>query len=479
MATLEQSVQSLIDQIYSGTLAPAEAALVAASINELSQHQNFQQALLAVAEGDLNTAVANLEAAKATLNASSDVNTQSLNAATTLLNQELQKLDVIPDIREEQTRQNNELQRNVIIEGIVGYQSNSGNGRRSHATYAIYDANSKDTYAFMPSYSHNTAPSTDNYAAYWYRHLADGNHVQLGRWFVDSNSHHASASPSYFYSLQAFANVPLASRGDASDIQYSLVLEEQTAANEDSVYYGGVRVYGRDFSERAKPKTGVVVKDRYGFQTSISGTYPDGSTKVLYSNDKNCVLVLRDDNELVELYHDGIVETEIKFLDNAALQSYVDAHDIIVLPFIRALVSSHPHFQLGAFYSSSTSLPSKQDSYGGQCAVHFLFEYGKLIPLQMRQNVKWVYGQFSSNYGNLQGALQSHFSLQRMDATPVVSCDCELSGYPSGTGFSHPVNYDTVVLTANPYGGQVLGTMEQLYYTNSNYYYGLWKGRFK
>lgn len=495
MATLEQSVQSLIDQIHSGTLTPAEGALVAASISELSQHQTFQQALLAVAEGDLNTAVSNLEAAKATLNAnlaaaetalntSSDTNTQSLNAATNLLNQELQKLDIIPSFRDERLLVDTNINRNVMVEGGVGNGIGS-NWRRGHCVYAVYDKNSQDTYAFMPSYTWSTGPSVDSHASYWCRHQANGNHIQLGRWYIDTNSFDDRDDPGYFYYHTSMAMVPLASMVDGTDIQYKMVVEEKNSATTSAYtsYYRGIRVYGNLRAEAVKPKFGVTVTDRYGYQTRTVNNYiSNGQNRILYSNDKNCLFIIREDDVLIEVYSDGTVDTGLTFADNEALQTFVDANDVIVIPLVYCTVATSPHHVFGAHYNSSASLPSQLESYGGHYSVHFVFEDGRLKPLSMRQSVKRVEGDQDTTNGYIQGELESHFELFESTGKTAVSCDVKLTANSTrnGSGWLVPQNYDSVILAANPYGGQVLGIMDHLFLdTSGNTYYGMWKGRFK
>ena len=484
MATLEQSVQSLIDQIHSGTLTPAEGALVAASISELSQHQTFQQALLAVAEGDLNTAVTNLESARATLNTSSDTNTQSLQAATNLLNQELQKLDIIPSFRDERLLVDANINRNVMVDGAVGNRTDS-NGRRGRCVYAVYDKDSQDTYAFVPSYTNTPSPSVDAHASYWYRHQANGNHIQLGRWYIDSDSFDDRDDPGYFYYHTSMAMVPLASMSDASDIQYKMVVEERNSATTSShtSYYRGIRVYGNLRAEAVKLKYGVTVTDKYGYQTRTVNNYiTNGRNRILYSNDKNCLLIIREDDVLIEVYSDGTVDTGLTFADNETLQAFVDANDVIVIPLMYCAVSGHPNYLFGAYYNSSASLPSKLESYGGYYSVHFVFEDGCLKPLRMHQSVKRVEGDQDTTNGYIQGELESHFELFESTGKTAVSCDVKLTANSTrnGSGWLCPQNYDTVVLTANPYGGQVMGLMDYFYNdTTGNRRWGIWKGRFK
>jgi len=474
MATLETQVQGLINRLNTEQQTAAEAALIAAAINELSSYQTFQQALLAVAEGDLNTAVSNLELAKTQLDTSADTNVQSINAATALLSQELVKLDALPEIRSQVGNLDGKFRRKVRHEGNIIASANSTAQRRSKIVYAIYDSNG-DTYALMPSYQAHDTSNNSVYLAHLYQLKPNKTHVQLDTWRTITNAFQQEVTPFAINFNTSFAIVPLAGRSSA-DIVYKTVYQEQNshsllASNSD------LRVDGQPLANRIGLKEGTNVKDRYGFVTQVnrSGNVIAGFNRVLYDNTKNCILALRDDDHLVEIYHDDIVETGQSFSDNVSFQAFIDGKDIIVLPFIRTNQDTIPSVTTGADISSYSSVPDVQASYGKNYSVHFLFENGKLVPLTMSQNIKRIFGNNPSGDIQPHGAVEGHFVLRIPNGGGlIVDCEAELNNW--GGIWSYPRNNNILVLAVNPYSGSAFGILEQFYYDGSNYYHGLWKG---
>lgn len=474
MATLETQVQGLINRLNTEQQTAAEAALIAAAINELSSYQTFQQALLAVAEGDLNTAVANLAAAKTQLDTSAETNVQSINAATALLNQELVKLDALPEVREQVGNLEGKFRRKVRKEGYVVNVANNNNHRRSKVVYAIYDSNG-NTFALMPAYAAHPSSSNQQNYAYLYQLNPNKTVVQLERWRIDSDDYQTAEKPSWLNVNTSICYVPLSSSTDATDIAYTMVYGEQDRAS-TSAQYNVIRVDNQPLINRVSLKHGVEVVDQYGFRTRVdkSGSNYAGHNRILYSNDKNCLFALRDDDQLVEIYRDDIVETGQTFPDNMSLQAFVDANDIIVLPFLHPATGNHVSTQIGAdnsSYSGNTLIP---DSFGKHSSTHFTFENGRLAPLSMSQNVKRVYGNNPSGDIQPTGALQSHFVLRNLNGDLIVDCEAELTTW--GGNWIGANNVDALVLAVNPFSGSVLGAMDVFYYDGSNYYYGLWKG---
>lgn len=474
MATLETQVQGLIDRLNTEQQTAAEAALIAAAINELSSYQTFQQALLAVAEGDLNTAVSNLELAKTQLDTSADTNVQSINAATALLSQELVKLDALPEIRSQVGNLDGKFRRKVRKEGYVVTSNNTGSHRRSKVVYAIYDSNG-DTYALMPAYTTHTSSSNQQYLSYLYCLKPDKSHVQLGSWRIDSDTYQTTEKPTWLNVNTSIACAPLALKADASDIGYIMVYGEQDRASTNA-QYNVIRVDNQPLINRVSLKHGVEVVDQYGFRTRVnkSGSNYAGHNRILYSNDKNCLLALRDDDQLVEIYRDDIVETGQTFPDDTSLQAFVDANDIIVLPFIHPATGNHTKNSMGADHSSYSGNTFIPDSFGKHSSTHFTFESGRLVPLSMSQNVKQIYGNNVSGDVQSRGALQSHFVLRNLKGGLIVDCEAELNTW--GGNWNAAGNTDALVLAVNPFSGSVLGAMDVFRYDGSNYYYGLWKG---
>lgn len=475
MATLETQVQGLIDRLNTEQQTAAEAALIAAAINELSSYQTFQQALLAVAEGDLNTAVSNLELAKTQLDTSADTNVQSINAATALLSQELVKLDALPEIRSQVGNLDGKFRRKVRKEGYVANRShNIANHYRSKVVYAIYDSNG-DSYVLMPAAFPVADSSQERASSFLYCMKKDKSHIQLGKWYVDLSSYQNAEAPTWLNINTSIAVVPLALKSDASDIDYTMVYGEQDRASTNA-QYNVIRVDNQPLINRVSLKNGVEVVDQYGFRTRVnkSGSNYAGHNRILYSNDKHCLLALRDDDQLVEIYRDDIVETGQSFLDNASLQAFVDANDIIVLPFIHPATKDHASVSIGADNSSYTGNTLIPDSFGKHSSTHFIFESGRLAPLSMSQNVKRIYGSNSSGDVQPTGALQSHFVLRNLEGDLIVDCEAELTTW--GGNWNAATNTDALVLAVNPFSGSVLGAMDVFRYDGSNYYSGLWKG---
>ncbi|MCY7295099.1 hypothetical protein [Alteromonas sp. a30] len=475
MATLETQVQGLIDRLNTEQQTAAEAALIAAAINELSSYQTFQQALLAVAEGDLNIAVSNLENAKTQLDVSADENVQSINNAVSLLNQELLKLNVLPEVQHQVTQFQNKFTRKVRKESYVASSTNSTIERRSNVVYAIYDSETGSSHILMPAYQAQNSNNNPLSSAFYYELQKNKAHIQRATWRIDLDSYQSQESPTFLHNYTAFAVVPLASLS-SPEVTFKVVYDEQDRASTSAIY-SVLRVDGHSFDKRVGLKHNVTVKDQYGFVTQVirnGATKSVGYNRVLYDNAKHCILALREDDQLIEVYSDDIVETGQTFSDDMALQAFVDANDIIVLPFIATDNPWQPSFRIGVDISSYSGDINVNESYGRNYSVHIAFENGRLIPLTMSQNVKRIYGANISGDVQPFGALEAHFTLRKLNGDLVVDCEAELGTL--GGGWRTPQSYEALILSVNPYSGATLGHMDAFYFNGTDYYYGLWKG---
>ena len=335
MATnISASVQSLLTKLKAGAEADMtgeELLLLSKSVQALSDNENFEQALIAVAEGHLNTATVAVTDA-----------TVAAETANTRLQQAVTNLDLIPLVEQTLTESVTELKQAVQasldsqVKTVIGLKSieemaAAADNARSTSVFAVYDS-SGDSYLVRPSHTNDSSDTESRRLEYLKLSKNGGNKTAIATHFVFSSSFEQSpATNIYYYGSSAI--LPLAAKNDNDDIQYEVVYSGQDSATSNTSGYAGVFCSSAGYSSVTKPKLDVDATDKWAIKTNTSHTW--STPRVLYDNNKHCLLMVDfNTGMLVEKYRDGNVFTNISIINSAALQTFVNNGDYTVVCFI-------------------------------------------------------------------------------------------------------------------------------------------------
>ena len=157
--TISSSVQTLLTKLKAGAeaqMTAEELLLLSKSVQALADNEDFEQALIAVAEGHLDTATAAVTGA-----------TVAAESANTRLQQSVTHLDLIPLVESQLTASVAELKKAVQasldsrVKTLVGLTSieehaYAADNARSTSVFAVYDA-SGESYLVRPSYTNDSS----------------------------------------------------------------------------------------------------------------------------------------------------------------------------------------------------------------------------------------------------------------------------------------------------------------------------------
>ena len=333
-ATILSSVQSLLAKLKAGTEADMTAEdllLLSKSVQALADNEDFEQALIAVAEGHLDTATTAVTDA-----------TSAAENANTRLQQSADNLELIPQVETTLSESVTELKKAVKasldsrVKTVFGLQpvevpGTSGDNARSASIFAVYDA-SGDSYLVRPSNTWDSSNTEARRLEYLNLPASGETTTRIATHFVYTTSFEQNPQTAISY-YGCSAILPLALKGDSTDIAYDIVYSSQNSTTTTVAAYAGVFCKTAGYSTVTKPKLDVNATDQWGIETNTSHVWSD--TRVLYDNQKHCLLMV-DFNAgvLVEKYRDGNVLTEISIPDASTLQSHVDNGDYTVVCFI-------------------------------------------------------------------------------------------------------------------------------------------------
>ncbi|WDE04661.1 hypothetical protein SG34_025580 [Thalassomonas viridans] len=332
--TISASVQSLLTKLKAGAeaeMTAEELLLLSKSVQVLSDNEDFEQALIAVAEGHLDTATA------AVANA-----TSAAESANSSLQQSAANLDLIPQVESQLTESVAELKKAVqasldsrvkTLMGIASIEEGaaSADNIRSSAVFAVYDA-SGDSYLVRPSYTYNTSNTESRRLEYLKLPSSGVSKSTLATHFVYRTTFEQNPETNIYY-YGSSAILPLARKGDSEDIEYDIVYSSQSSATSSISAYAGIFCKSAGYTSATKPKIDINATDQWGIQTNTNHNWQN--PRVLYDNNKHCLLIVDfDTGLLVEKYRDGNVVTTTEITHGEALQTYVDNGDFTVICFI-------------------------------------------------------------------------------------------------------------------------------------------------
>lgn len=411
MATLNNAVQSLIDNLYgkmtSNTpLTAEEQTLVAAAIEKLTNQTNWEKALVAVAEQHLDEATQNMAQNLATSTSALTSAQTDINTAKTEIQTQNANLSLLPTV----DNKVNGLAKSVFGITPIEAAGTETTSRRSPSIFAVYDANG-DTYAVRPSYTIRDDSQHDNRLEYLHMPAAASGVTILKSHYVNASTYYQEPV-SYIHSAASTAMLPLASKNDINDIAYETVYSLQMGLSDSADNYAGLYCASSGYASVTKPKKGLLVNDQWGLFTTVNHNWWE--LGVLYDNNKHCLVVVDEvTSNLVEKYRDGNIVTTTNIADSNALQLHVNSGDFTVVKFIALQVPWLNCYRRYDGAATNNSLSHYLDCYtyygkvGGVVAMggtrhssHYRFtEDKKLEPLTFYASSSVTNNQTASSTG--------------------------------------------------------------------------------
>lgn len=498
MATLNNAVQSLVDNLHSKMtsntpLSAEEQTLIAAAIDKLSSHTNWESALIAVAEEHLNSATDHMSQTLATATSALTSAQGDINAAKSSIESQSANLALLPSmesnlfnaisVNNQQSQQNIDQSFAGVPKPVFGLKLVETSGlsqtnARSQAIFAIYQENG-ETYATRPAFT--VTNTSEHYNLLQYIKLAaDGSsQTVLKSHYVDSATFYQNPT-SYIYRYTKTALLPLATTTNSQDIQYEVVYSTQDAASTAVANYHGVYCASCGFDSATKPKLNTNATDQWGISTLTDHNW--AQMGVLYDNVKHCLVMVDEATSLlVEKYRDGDIVTQISIANSDALQAYVNSGDFTVVRFICVHIN-YP--QINVRYSgalSSTSISHYLDVYGfygkqageiriagTQYSAHYRFTSAqKLEPLNFNVTSSASHYQASSSTGAVSGRGNAYVGISDFNGNSLGLFHYQSDADKAG---SYPGYLGGAIMCMNPYSKVGLLNDGILQYGGNTYY---------
>lgn len=323
-------------------LTPEQIASLAAAANELSQHENLELAVLAVANGHLdaatlllNTAQSNLEASLATsvsaiTNAKDHLNTttDSLAADLAVVNRQDTRLAMLLNQAQGynigsfanmmEVTPDNELRE------IQGIQSDG-------VSSAIFSDDGAVYLHQTPQTATSGASGAMNYRHDWLT-LPTGSDMAKDPFTLKNYCHNSTnsvrTSPSQRYGYYPVTGqAMLAKSDDPNDIQHKMLIADSDTANAGHQYWRGIGFFfDTNYGVVEGHYNNCQFRDKYGrYSIDTQSHSTNQSVTALYDNTDNKLVVIQD-LKVWYLYNDGWVDPSITtFADAAEAQAWVDA----------------------------------------------------------------------------------------------------------------------------------------------------------
>ncbi|WDE04663.1 hypothetical protein SG34_025590 [Thalassomonas viridans] len=373
---ISSTVKSLLTKLKAGAEADMtgeELLLLSKSVQALAENEDFEQALVAVAEQHLNTAeqsmtnavaqmVLDIDAAKGDINSAK----QALDGATTNLDSQADNLSVVAQVRE-------------LLEGVRnregGQLGNSHNLTVLDGDNEIMDEitsicpqqsvifsdNGQVNIYSAPQAQATGTPSGVQHCHNWYE-LASGSDFHNATFtrknYMSCSTNTARTSYTHRYGYYPVCGeYPLAKSDNAEDIKFTAVCADYTTNSQTHANWRGIGLFSdADYGVAVGHYNDALLTDKYGRKaTQTSNRTNHIAVTAFYDNSKNCLVVV-ESLKVWYLYNDGWVDPNIAtFADLTVAQAWVDAQEDMFLVALRTqgTASSYNPLKYNSHYNKT------------------------------------------------------------------------------------------------------------------------------
>jgi len=389
MATITNTVQTLINKINenqtgAAPLTAEETLLLTKAVQALGENQDFEQALIAVAEQHLNTAQTSMLNATMQMGtnineATLDLNTskQALDSAKTKLDETSSELttemkiistvnSVLKSIRRQEDGQigNTQLLTSLDPDTEVMEEATSTCPMQS----VIFSDDGAVNIYSAPQGQTTGSPSAVLNSHNWYE-IPSGSNFEKAT-FTRKNYMGGSTNTARTLSTQRYGyypvcgEYPLALSTDANNVAFKMICADYAAAGQTAINFRGLGLFfDADYGVAVGHYNTSKLKDKYGrWSTYTSNRVNHYELTAFYNNTKNCLQVVQN-LKVWELYSDGWKDPKIAtFTSVSEAQAWVNSQSDLFLVALRSQGGSSVHAPLK--YNSYFNKTDNNRQYG-------------------------------------------------------------------------------------------------------------------
>ena len=375
---ISSTVQSLLTKLKAGAetdMTGEELLLLSKSVQALAENEDFEQALVAVAELHLDSAEQSMTSAVAQMvidiaAAKGDVNSAklALDGAASGLDSQADNLNVVTQVRAMlEGMRNNEggLLGNshnlTVLDGDNEIIQEASNVCPPQSV--IFSDNGQVNVYSAPNAQISGATATVLNSHNWYE-LPSGSDFHTGTFTrknymgCSTNTVRTSYTHRYGY-YPVCGEYPLAKSDDSEVIKFMTVCADYTAASQTHANWRGIGLFSdATYGVAVGHYNDALVTDKYGRKaTQTTNRTQHYAVSAFYDNSKNCLVVI-ESLKVWYLYNNGWVDPNIAtFASLAAAQTWVDAQTDMFLVALRGQgqAATYNPLKYNSYYNKSES----------------------------------------------------------------------------------------------------------------------------